>query len=126
MIPETSYLLVRTASVYITTMLTAALWLWQKPPRRVIATAMLACLWNVPALLLLQVAAARFGWWHFDARGGLLLGIPVELYLSWVWLWGFVPAVLGVSLPVYTVMGIALAADLVTYAGSGTGCKPRS
>jgi len=113
MIPETSYLLTRAASVYVTTMLTAALWLWRKPPRRVIATAMLACLWNVPAILLLQVAAARFGWWHFDARGGLLLGIPVELYLSWVWLWGFVPAVAGVSLPVYTMMGIALAADLV-------------
>ena len=61
MIPETSYLLARAGSVYVTTMLTAALWLWRKPPRRVLTTAMLACFWNVPAILLLQVAAARFG-----------------------------------------------------------------
>lgn len=113
MISDAPYLLVRAASVYIAVLLTLVLWLWRRPPPRVIAGAVLACFWNLPVLLALQVAARRFGWWQFDARGGLLLGMPVELYLSWVWLWGFVPAIALNSLPLRVVMALALAVDLV-------------
>ena len=37
-------------------------------PERIVAFA-----WNLPVLLLVDVAARRFGWW-LDAQGGLLLG----------------------------------------------------
>jgi protein-S-isoprenylcysteine O-methyltransferase Ste14 len=57
--------------------------------------------------------AARFHWWHFDARGGLLLGVPVDLLLSWAAIWGAVPALVFPSLSLAGVTAIALAADLV-------------
>jgi protein-S-isoprenylcysteine O-methyltransferase Ste14 len=107
------YLLVRAASLYIAVMLTGAVWVWRRPSARAVAGAMLASLWNVPVVLALHLAAVNFGWWHFDARGGLLLGMPVELYLSWVWLWGAVPALGFPSLPLGAVLVVAWAADLV-------------
>jgi len=107
------YLLVRAASLYITVMATGAVWLWRRPTGRAVAAAVLASFWNVPVVLALHLAAVHVGWWHFDARGGLLLGMPVELYLSWVWLWGAVLALGFPSLPLGAVLVVALAADLV-------------
>ena len=113
MIPDERYLIVRAASVYIAVILTGAIWVWRRPAARAVASAVLASAWNVPVVLALNLAAAYFGWWQFDARGGLLLGMPVELYLSWVWLWGAVPALAFPSLSLGAVMALALAADLV-------------
>jgi protein-S-isoprenylcysteine O-methyltransferase Ste14 len=107
------HLLVRAASLYVTVMLTGALWVWRRPTSRVVAGAAMAFLWNLPVVLGLHLAAVRFDWWQFDARGGLLLGMPVELYLSWAWLWGAVLALAFPSLTLGAVMAIALAADLV-------------
>jgi protein-S-isoprenylcysteine O-methyltransferase Ste14 len=111
------YLLVRAASVYIVVVLTAVVWLWRRPTARAINGAMLASFWNVPAVLLLNLAAAHAGWWHFDAHGGLLLGMPVDLYLAWIWLWGAIPALAFPSLPLGAVVLAALAADLVLMPG---------
>src|ERR1700704_4693467 len=110
---DNPYLFVRAASLYVTVMLTCALWAWRRPPRRAVAGAVMASLWNLPAVLALHLAATHFGWWRFDARGGLLLGMPVELYLSWAWLWGAVLALAFPWLALGGVMAIALAADLV-------------
>jgi protein-S-isoprenylcysteine O-methyltransferase Ste14 len=121
---DDSYLLVRAASLYITVMLTGVVWAWRRPfakpveaqgrpTGRALGGAVLASIWNLPVLLALHLAAAHFGWWQFDARGGLLLGMPVELYLSWAWLWGAVLALAFPSLHLGAVMVLALAADLV-------------
>jgi protein-S-isoprenylcysteine O-methyltransferase Ste14 len=107
------YLLVRAASLYIPVMLTGVLWVWRRPTARAVAGAGLASLWNVPVVLALNLAAVHFGWWQFDARGGLLLGIPVDLFLSWVWLWGVVLALAFPSLPLGAVLVVAFAADVV-------------
>jgi len=109
---EDRYLLVRAASIYIAAVLTGIVWIWRKPRGRDVDGALLAFCWNLPALLALQVAASHFGWWQFDAQGGLLLGTPVDLYLSWAWLWGFVFAVAFPTLPLIFVLATALAADL--------------
>ena len=85
-------------------MLTGVVWVWRRPTARAVAGAVLASLWNLPVVLALHLAAAHFGWWQFDARGGLLLGMPVELYLSWVWLWGAVLALAFPSLPLGAVL----------------------
>src|SRR5262245_30484385 len=82
------YLLVRAAALYITVVLTVGVWAWRRPDARAVRGAVLACLWNLPAVLLLHVVATRAGWWRFEASGGLLLGMPVDFYLEWVWLWG--------------------------------------
>jgi protein-S-isoprenylcysteine O-methyltransferase Ste14 len=110
---EHRYLVVRAASLYITVAATAVIWIWRRPANRSVAGALMGAIWNLPIVLALQVAATRFGWWRFDAHGGLLLGMPVEMYLSWVWLWGAVPALAFPSLSLAAVILIALAADLV-------------
>ena len=110
---EDRYLLIRAASLYVTVMLTVALWVWRRPTRSAVAGALMASVWNLPVVLVLHLAAKHFGWWQFDAHGGLFLGMPVELYLSWAWLWGAVLALAFPSLALGAVMLIALAADLV-------------
>jgi protein-S-isoprenylcysteine O-methyltransferase Ste14 len=113
MIVEDRYLIVRAAAFYIPVMLTVVLWAWRRPSSRQWGGALLASLWNLPVLLAVHLAAVRIGWWQFDAQGGLLLGMPVDLYLAWAWLWGAVPALAFKSLPLGLVALIALAADLV-------------
>lgn len=113
MIADDRYLLVRAASVYLAVMLLILAWGFTRPRGRVIAGALLASLWNVPALLALHVLAERAGWWRFDATGGLLLGMPVDLLLAWALLWGAVPALALSSWPLGVVLLIGLAIDLV-------------
>ena len=113
MVFDDRFLLVRAASLYIAVMLTGVVWVWRRPSRRAVAGAVMASLWNLPVVLALHLAATEFGWWRFDAQGGLLLGMPVELYLSWAWLWGFVLALAFPSLTLGAVLLIVLAADLV-------------
>jgi protein-S-isoprenylcysteine O-methyltransferase Ste14 len=106
------YLVVRGGALYLAAMATAAVCAWRRPPARAITAALLASLWNLPALLALHLAAGHFGWWSFDAQGGVFLGMPVDLYLSWAWLWGALPALAFPSLRLGAVIAIALAADL--------------
>jgi len=112
MISIDPYLRVRAASVYIAVVLTSAVWLWRRPGRSAAAGALLAAAWTVPAVLALNLVAARVGWWRFDTRGGQLLGTPVDLLLAWVCLWGVAPAIAFPRLPLGTVAAIALAVDL--------------
>jgi protein-S-isoprenylcysteine O-methyltransferase Ste14 len=113
MIVDDRYLIVRAAALYVPVMLTVVLWAWRRPSSRQWAGAVLASLWNLPVLLAVHLAAVRIGWWQFDAHGGLLLGMPVDLYLAWAWLWGAVPALAFRSLPLGSVALVALAADLL-------------
>lgn len=107
------YLLIRAASVYIAVVATAAVWVWRRPDARALRGAFLAFVWNVPTLLVVNVAAARLGWWGFDVRGGLLLGVPVDLLLAWAWLWGGVCALAFPTLSIPLVLLLGLAADLL-------------
>jgi protein-S-isoprenylcysteine O-methyltransferase Ste14 len=106
------YLLVRAASLYVALLLTGVVWVWRRPSPRDLAGAALGFAWNLPAVLALHLAAAHFGWWRFEAEGGLLLGMPVELYLSWAWLWGGVAALACRRLPIALVIILALGVDL--------------
>ena len=101
------YLLVRAASLYLAIVPTGVAWIWRRPSPRVATAAMLAIFWNLPALLIVNLVAIRLGWWQYDARGGLLLGIPVDLFLSWAWLWGGLPIVAAPSAPMLAVTGTA-------------------
>jgi protein-S-isoprenylcysteine O-methyltransferase Ste14 len=107
------FLLVRAASIYLAAVATMAIWIWRRPGTREMTGALFAVLWNLPVLLVLNVIAIRAGWWQFDARGGLLLGVPVDLYLSWAWLWGVVPALAFPSASLIVMTIVALVVDLV-------------
>jgi protein-S-isoprenylcysteine O-methyltransferase Ste14 len=106
------YFVVRAASLYVAVILTMAAWLLRRPNSRAVAGALLAFTWNLPLLLVLHVAAQDAGWWRFDAQGGLLLGMPVDLYLAWACLWGAFPALALSSWPIAAVIALALGIDL--------------
>lgn len=106
------YLLVRAAAVYLAVIATLAACVWQRPSRRAMSAAVLAAIWSLPALLLLHLAARRFGWWTFDAAGGLFLDMPVEFYLAWAWLWGALPILAVPTMPLWAVLAVALAVDV--------------
>jgi protein-S-isoprenylcysteine O-methyltransferase Ste14 len=126
MITDDRHLLVRAAALYITVLLTLAVWIFrekgsggvlpparQNPSRPLLAGAVLAFAWNLPVLLLLNVAAQRYGWWHFNAEGGLLLGVPVDFLLAWAWLWSVVTLLAFPTVSLAAVVPLALAFDLV-------------
>ena len=112
MMPGDPYLLVRAGSLYVTVVLTLAAWAVRRPTAREMSGGVLACLWNLPALMALNLAAVHYGWWTFDARGGLFLGVPVDVLLAWAWLWGVLPALAFPKLPLGVVVVVALAFDL--------------
>src|SRR5439155_8320870 len=106
------YLLVRAVALYLVFASTTALWMWRRPGRRLVAGVLLASLWNLPIVLALNLLAVHLRWWRFDAHGGLFLGMPVELYLAWAWLWGAIPALAFPAAPLLVVMAFALAVDV--------------
>ena len=113
MIPIDPHLLVRAGAIYITTLAMMALWVWRRPSRQFVAGGMLAAAWNVPVVLGLHLLALRWGWWNFDAQGGLFLGMPVDLFAAWVALWSIVPALAFPASHPFVPAAFALALDLV-------------
>ncbi len=83
--------LVRAASLGLPLAATGWLWAWRRPPLAARAGILLAAIWNLGTLALLHHAALAFGWWRFEAVGGLLAGQPVDLWIGWVLLWSAVP-----------------------------------
>ena len=60
-----------------------------------------------------HLAAQHFGWWHFQASGGLFLGFPVDLYLAWIVLWGVIPLLGFPSFSLPGTIAIFLLVDVV-------------
>ena len=102
---------IRALAVYLPVLAMAALWVWRRPPLGRRAGCLLSALWNLPVLLVLHLCGARLGWWTFQADGGLLLGMPVDLYLGWALLWGPIPALAFPRLQVALVALVALWVD---------------
>lgn len=106
------HLIVRAAWVYVAVVCVAAAWIWRRPSPRAVTGALLASAWCLPLVLALNLAAVRFGWWSFEAHGGLLLGVPVDVSLAWVVLWGAVPALAFPTLALPALLLIAIVVDV--------------
>jgi len=113
MISIDPHLAVRAGAIYLTAVPTLVLWVWRRPWPRARAGILLALVWNACALLALHVWAIRMGWWRFDASGGLLLGMPVDVYLAWTLLWGAIAPLAFRDLPFAGVVTAAAALDIV-------------
>jgi protein-S-isoprenylcysteine O-methyltransferase Ste14 len=111
--PEATVTMLRVASLYLPIAATAGLWRLRRPGRSERAGLLLAAVWNLVALAALQAGAREAGWWHFEARGGLLLGMPVDLYLGWVLLWSAIPLLAAPRLPLAATAALFLGLDLV-------------
>lgn len=86
-------ILVRAAALYVPIMVTALLCLRQPPQRRQVAGMLLGFSWNLSALLWLESINLRAHFWNYHATGGLVLGMPVDLYLGWALAWSALPCV---------------------------------
>jgi protein-S-isoprenylcysteine O-methyltransferase Ste14 len=84
-----------------------------RPDRRRAGAALLAGLWNLSALLAVNLVAVRAGWWRFDSVGGELAGVPFDALLGWALLWGALPALLPERIPAIAVVTTLVWVDLV-------------
>ncbi len=80
-------LVIRAVAFLGPVVLCAALIAWRRPSRRLLLGSLLAFLWNLTALLPLNLYA-QGRWWAFSAGGGTFLQIPVDLWVGWALLWG--------------------------------------
>src|ERR671935_2176970 len=95
--------LVRAAGLLVPLGLTLGLLAARRPDRRLAAAAFLASAWVLPSSLALDLLASRLGWWSFEARGGLFLGSPVDLWLGWTLFWGAVPVLALRRVPLWAL-----------------------
>jgi hypothetical protein len=105
--------LIRGAVLFVPLVLAAGLWRWRRPDRRLAAGAFLATAWMLPAGLAIHLLAARAGFWHYDARGAVWLGLPVDVYLGWALFWGAVPVLAFRRTNLAMVVAAMAFADLV-------------
>ena len=108
-----SVILIRTMGLLLPLLAACALWLWRLPSRRTRAGILLAFAWNLSALLAINLLAAHFGWWRFYAQGGLLLGIPADLYIGWAVLWGAIPVLAFPRMRLLFLIALMLGVDLL-------------
>lgn len=106
-------ILLRALSLYVPLIICFAALYWNRPNKKSLTGALLASLWAFPALLMLQVLAVQFDWWHFDATGGILRSIPVDLLFGWVMLWAVMPSLLPHSWHSGTIMAGLFLIDLI-------------
>ena len=105
--------IIRALSLYLPLFGGLILWNWRKPARAEATGALLATAWNLPALLALNVLAARLAWWHFNARGAVFLNMPVDLWLGWSVLWGAAAALLFRYTPLWLACWCLAVCDLL-------------
>ena len=112
-LPELDPGLVRALVLSLPVAVTFGLWAWQRPRGRRLTGMFLSMAFQVPVLLLLNSAAPAAGWWRFAAEGGLWLGVPVDLLVAWVFLWGAIPALLPLRLSPLWIAAAAFGLDLL-------------
>lgn len=103
----------RGAAVLVPALLVAALWL-VTPSVRARAAAVLAVLWNAVALLVINAAAVRAGWWAFGTDGSMWAGVPVDVIIGWALLWGAVPVLMAPWVNPLLSVSVLIGGDVFT------------
>jgi protein-S-isoprenylcysteine O-methyltransferase Ste14 len=103
--------LLRAAALFLP--LFAAWALVLRRTRREATGAFLATMWNLPAVLAVDLAARRLGWWSYGTQGGELGGMPVDLWFGWALAWGAVSALVFRS-GLVLATAFAVAVDFAT------------
>lgn len=96
------------------TLAAAFLLLLYKPTPREATAAMVAFLWQLPALLFLHLLATHFGWWQFAAPRNALLRLPIDLWIGWAIWWGPVVVFMQRWISPVVIVIASITIDLVT------------
>ncbi|MGE3652084.1 MAG: hypothetical protein AB7G10_27390, partial [Reyranellaceae bacterium] len=91
-----------------------ALLLIVRPRPREAVAAMVAFLWQLPALLALHMLAQRFGWWSFGVERNAVQALPIDVWIGWAIWWGPVAVFARHWLPLTALVAVSVALDLAT------------
>jgi protein-S-isoprenylcysteine O-methyltransferase Ste14 len=72
----------------------------RSPDRRRRGAALIGTVAAGVGILALNAVATAAGWWRFAPVDGAVLGTPVDLWLGWALLWGALPVLAPVPVPV--------------------------
>jgi protein-S-isoprenylcysteine O-methyltransferase Ste14 len=103
---------IRWLSLYLPLVTALLLAMLRPGGRRLWAACLVGIAWVTVSLLALQTVNLRFGWWEFHAQGGLIRGVPVDLWLGWAVLWGAIPILVFRRLGIIWVIAAFFALDL--------------
>jgi protein-S-isoprenylcysteine O-methyltransferase Ste14 len=111
-------LMIRALALYVPLVALSLAAMIRRPAPRERGAAILACIWNVPTLLIVHQLAKAQGWWTIQVSGvnggAQLLGIPLELLVGWTLLWGAFPIIAFRRVPLPIIIAAALAFDVWT------------
>jgi hypothetical protein len=85
-----------------------------KPNPREATGAMVGFLWQLPALMLLNLTADALGWWHFNVSSNQVAGLPIDVWIGWALWWGPVAVFLMRWIPLWAFVAVSVVIDLVT------------
>jgi protein-S-isoprenylcysteine O-methyltransferase Ste14 len=94
--------------------------LLQRQRPKLFAACLLSSMWTLVTLLALQRWNESAAWWQFSSDGVMFAGMPLELYLGWVVLWGFLPQLAFRRLPLAWCAAIMIAVDLAAMPACNT------
>ncbi|AZG48175.1 methyltransferase family protein [Gordonia insulae] len=99
---------VRMLAVMAPVVVAAGLWLAVTDVRRR-GAAVLALLWNLLGLTMINVMAVAVGWWSFGTEGGDMFGLPVDLMIGWAVAWSMLPVLAARWIrPAHSVVALVL------------------
>lgn len=95
--------------------LALGLWRTSKRPvdRRMAGALLLAFLTAVVGIGFANQLALHAGWWRYEPADGVLLGVPLDLWIGWAVLWGPVPLLLRERVPVWAIIALFGWGDLL-------------
>ncbi len=104
-------LVIRAASLYFPVAALALIAYYRRPNQRQFGGMLLGFCWNLWGLLFVQRWNITFGWWSFHAQGGLIRGMPVDLYLGWALAWGAMATLLFRRQSLWLVVAVMAGID---------------
>jgi protein-S-isoprenylcysteine O-methyltransferase Ste14 len=104
---------VRFMGLYVPVMAAFLLAFVRATPKRIFPAALVGFVWTLPSLLAVQLLNLHFGWWQFNAQGGLFRGMPVDLYAGWAVLWGILPILTFRETRIPWVTAVFFGVDLI-------------
>ena len=66
---DSEVMAIRGSALMVPGLVLVCLWALREPDQRRGTAALLACLWCLPSLMAIHLAALHFGWWHNRKAG---------------------------------------------------------
>lgn len=85
----------------------------RRPTRRLLTATLLGLVWNLWAVLAVNLLAMEWGFWKFSSELPAFMGVPLELWAGWVLLWGAVAPLVALRQSVTVTMIGLLWLDLI-------------